>query len=246
MEKKNRLKLILERFNEGTASEAELAELEQLLNDPAAISLIDELWDKIPAAANFFDEGKTETMLASIEARNRQQQLRELVRKRKLVFSIAATILLLVTVTILYLAISTDKPQTVIAASPEMPATIAPGEDKAMLVLADGSTIMLDDTAHHNIPVQGNAQVTRINGQVVYASKDASANTPVLYNTLKTPRGGQYQLQLSDGSKVWMNAGSSLYFPTSFHGKERVVQLTGEAYFRNCKRSATSVPCYRE
>jgi transmembrane sensor len=235
MEKKNRLKFILERFNEGSANAAELTELEQLLNDPELLSQLDELWDKIPANANFFDEGRTEAMLAGIEERNHQLQQQQ-ARKRRMVFAIAASITILLTATILYLNISSDEPSSVIATTtPGKIPSIAPGEDKAMLVLADGSTIYLEGSDNKTIPVQGNTQITRINGQVVYVSKDAQANAPVLYNTLKTPRGGQYQLQLADGSKVWMNAGSSLYFPASFNGKERMVQLTGEAYFEIAK-----------
>ncbi len=114
MEKKNRLKFILERFNEGSASAAELAELEQLLNDPELISQLDELWDKIPANANFFDEGRTEAMLAGIEERNHQLQQQQ-ARKRRMVFAIAASITILLTATILYLNMPSDEPSSVIA-----------------------------------------------------------------------------------------------------------------------------------
>ena len=235
MDKKNRLKFILERFNEGTASTTDLAELEQLLNDREAVSLIDELWDKIPATATFFEEGKTEAMLAGIEARNQQSQTRILIRKKRLAFGIAASVIFIIAATALFLTTSKEKTKAVIAGSPETVTPITAGDDKAVLVLADGSTILLEGRENNSIPVQGNTHITRINGQIVYASKDTSNNAPLLYNTLKTPRGGQYQLQLADGSKVWMNAGSSLTFPASFHGKERIVQLTGEAYFEIAK-----------
>ncbi len=104
-----------------------------------------------------------------------------------------------------------------------------------MLVLADGSTIYLEGSDNKTIPVQGNTQIIRINGQVVYVSdrRPGQRSRPVQY--AENPAGRQYQLQLADGSKVWMNAGSSLYFPTSFNGKERMVQLTGEAYFEIAK-----------
>ncbi|QEC43066.1 FecR family protein [Pseudobacter ginsenosidimutans] len=233
MDKKNRLKFILERFNEGTASAAELAELEQLLNDSEAVSLIDELWDKVPVTSTFFEESKTEALLAGVEARNQQVQIRERMRKKRMAFGIAASLAILLSATALYLALSKDKPEKIIAATPVTPVRIAPGDDKAILVLADGSTIHLEGSNTNNIPAQGNAQITGINGQVIYASKNAGA--PVVYNTLKTPRGAQYQLQLADGSRVWMNAGSSLHFPTSFPGKERIVELTGEAYFEIAK-----------
>ncbi|HEX6431121.1 MAG TPA: FecR domain-containing protein [Niastella sp.] len=232
MEKKDRLKFLLERFHEGMANAAELAELEQLLNDPGATVLIDELWDTTPAGARFFDEGRTEAMLVSISARNREAvQMRRRTRQKRMLLSIAATVILLSTLTVLYVNTPIKKPARV-AERKKMIQPVLPGSDKAILVLADGSTIYLDSAENGTIPVQGTTHVSKINGQVVYASSGAGTDAAnLLYNTLKTPRGGQYQLQLADGSKVWMNAGSSLYFPTSFPGKERVVQLTGEAYF---------------
>jgi ferric-dicitrate binding protein FerR (iron transport regulator) len=76
------------------------------------------------------------------------------------------------------------------------------------------------------------------NGQLSYqtaASDKLQAASPVTYNTLSTPRGGQYQLTLPDGSKVWLNAASSIHYPTAFTGKERSVEITGEAYFEVAK-----------
>lgn len=237
MEKKDRLKFLLERLNEGMANPAELAELERLLNDPGATVLLDELWDTIPAGARFFDEGKSEAMLVTIGERNRQAvQMRRRTLKKRMLLSIAASVILLFSITVIYINIPTKKQAATVAERKRTTPPVLPGVDKAILVLADGSTIFLDSTANGTIPVQGTTHVSKINGQVVYASSDSeTGSATVLYNMLKTPRGGQYQLQLADGSKVWMNAGSSLYFPTSFPGKERVVQLTGEAYFEIAK-----------
>ncbi len=114
---------------------------------------------------------------------------------------------------------------------------VDPGGNKAVLVLADGSTISLDNSANGTLAQQGNARVQKTEaGKLVYDLTSAASSTAaVLYNTITTPRGGQYQVTLPDGTKVWLNAASSLRFPTSFNGDERRVTVTGEAYFEVAK-----------
>lgn len=107
---------------------------------------------------------------------------------------------------------------------------IGPGSTRATLTLANGTKLVLDSAKNKTITREGNALVVNQDGKLVYnESKGSSAE--VLYNTVTTPRGGQYQMVLSDGSKVWLNAASSIRFPTTFTGKERRVEITGEAYF---------------
>lgn len=105
---------------------------------------------------------------------------------------------------------------------------IQPGSSKAILTLADGSTITLDSTGSQLIQ-QGVAAVHQLNGSLQYEAN--GTETGVSYNQLSTPRQGQYQLTLADGTKVWLNAASSIRYPTAFTGKDRSVDVTGEAYF---------------
>lgn len=108
---------------------------------------------------------------------------------------------------------------------------IAPGGNIATLTLSDGSTIALDTAANGSLALQGSTAVIKLQkGQLAY-NAGKPANGKILYNTIHTPRGGQYQVTLPDGSKVWLNAASSLRFPTAFTGKTREVEITGEAYF---------------
>ena len=108
---------------------------------------------------------------------------------------------------------------------------LLPGGNKATLTLANGATIVLDSSSNGRLAQQGNADVIKTgSGQLSYTALQGKP-AEILYNSLSTPRGGQYQLVLPDGSKVWLNAASSLRFPTSFTGTERRVELTGEAYF---------------
>ncbi len=113
---------------------------------------------------------------------------------------------------------------------------IVPGGNKAVLVLEDGKRITLDDADQGEIARQANMIITKTgDGQLVY---DVSASAipgkggkMKQYNAVTTPRGGQYRIVLPDGSKVWLNAASSLRFPTKFDAHCRLVELKGEAYF---------------
>ena len=110
---------------------------------------------------------------------------------------------------------------------------VQPGGDKAILTLADGTSIVLDSANNGTLSMQGNTKVLKLgSGRLTYeATHHPPGDASLVYNTISTPRGGQYQIELPDGSKVWLNATSSLRFPTAFAGRERQVQLSGEAYF---------------
>lgn len=119
----------------------------------------------------------------------------------------------------------------VTAAEPALYVPITAGTNKATLTLADGSVVALDSLHGGQQLQQGQSQITQaVNGKIVYAATLAS-NKAAAYNTLKTPRGGQYNVALADGTEVWLNAASSITYPAAFTGKERRVTVTGEAYF---------------
>jgi len=111
---------------------------------------------------------------------------------------------------------------------------IPPGGNKAVLTLADGSKIVLDAAADGTLARQGNAVISKKGEQVIYDVSSSTDNQEALSlksNTITTPRGGQYPVILPDGSKVMLNAASSITFPPVFTGTERKVEITGEAYF---------------
>lgn len=111
---------------------------------------------------------------------------------------------------------------------------LAPGGDKAQLTLADGSVIVLENSGDGLVSTQAGVRISKRDGQLIYEAA-ASVQAPAGTNTIATPRGGQYQLILPDGTKVWLNASSSLVYPTRFSGRERLVKLIGEAYFEVAK-----------
>jgi len=110
-------------------------------------------------------------------------------------------------------------------------ADIPPGGDRATLTLSDGRHIDLDSSANGVLTNQGNALVAKQQGRLAY--NKASSDEPVIatYNTLATPRAGQFEIILSDGTRVWLNNASSLRYPVLFTGSHREVELSGEAYF---------------
>ncbi|GLU54699.1 FecR family protein [Dyadobacter frigoris] len=119
---------------------------------------------------------------------------------------------------------------------------ISPGGSRATLTLADGSVINLDDAGNGELAKQSGIIVRKTSdGQLVYQTvSNHSENEPVTYNEIKTPNGGQYRVILPDGTEVWLNAASSLHYPTRFTSPERHVSLNGEAYFEVKKQDGKS------
>ena len=129
-----------------------------------------------------------------------------------------------------------DKVAPLNAANRSQP--IKPGENKAVLILANGEKVILTDANTGEIAKQAGVSITKAaNGQLIYtataAAKDQGAQNQ--FNTIQTPVGGQYQINLPDGTKVWLNASSSLKFPARFTGNQRRVELIGEGYFEVSK-----------
>lgn len=108
---------------------------------------------------------------------------------------------------------------------------ITPGTNKAVLTLSDGTKVVLNEQINGEIAKQGGVSIQKTaDGQLIYMVKD-NEKSKAASNTISTPKGGQYQVNLPDGTRVWLNAMSSLTFPTSFTGKGRFVRLKGEGYF---------------
>jgi ferric-dicitrate binding protein FerR (iron transport regulator) len=147
----------------------------------------------------------------------------------------AAALLVFVALTVVFWPSGKKQNHAVSAIKNQRPAPdIAPGSDNAILTLGDGTRIVLNKVSNGTLVSQGGVKVLKLNGQITYQPPHNSAQQPV-YNTITTAKGNQYELILCDGSKVWLNASSSIRFPVVFSGSERKVEITGEAYFEVTK-----------
>ena len=148
---------------------------------------------------------------------------------------VAAAVVLLITGSTVYWFTTKNtavKPAPVATTKTTIPIDAAPGGNHATLTLSNGTVIMLDQAKEGDLAHQSGSKVVKSNnGQLVYYPAAAANSTSIEYNTISTPRAGQYHIVLPDGTHVWLNAASSLRFPTAFSGKTREVELSGEGYF---------------
>lgn len=150
--------------------------------------------------------------------------------------AVAASVLCLLSIGFYFYVVNSK-----IAQQQSYTTNVSPGGNKAVLVLADGRRIDLNDAKSGALAKQGNVLVKKTkDGQLIYDLSGAvpAKGSETTYNTIETPRAGTYQVVLPDGTSVWLNAASRIKFPTSFAADERKVELRGEAYFEVVKNPA--------
>lgn len=217
----NEAKALLRRYMEGNASSGE-------------IQLVEQWYQHLADAGEWnWAEGEKESLEGAIESRLLQQirAAERPVRKMSTVRWIAAAVFVLLAGTGSWMLLrnKTGEP-TIIAQQQRFKNDVGPGRNAAILTLAGGKEIVLDSSATGTIGKQNNAVIVNNNGQLTYNILHEKP-TGILYNTLTTPRGSQYQLILPDGSKAWLNAASSITYPVAFGGERRAVTISGEVYF---------------
>ena len=214
---------LYEKYLAGKCSVKEQVELE---NYQDSFKLKEQQWDSRTM-------GNSEEIKQSIQEDlnySIQEHSKNRIFKIRALQSAAAAILILLTAGIYYYQ-NSPEPVIVKTETPRFRNDVAPGNNKAILTLDDGSKIDLDDAKTGILASESNIDIKKTgDGQLEYTAGAQNVKT-VKYNILSTPMGGEYQLVLPDGSKVWLNSGSTLRFPTAFIGSERIVELKGEAYF---------------
>jgi hypothetical protein len=232
---------------EGTASEAELARFQDLLllpeNEALCKQLLQDAFNSDKEAPLSLTPERSAVIQENIFRIGSMHQPAEKkntavvlpLKKRNTLWWAAAAVIIL-TGSVLFFN-RPSRPDSITKQDNASPVqVISPGKDGAILTLADGRKIVLDSLNNGLVAMQSGAKVELENGQLLY-KKEATDDEVIAYNTISTPRGRQFQLLLPDGSRVWMNAASTLRFPTKFTTKERRVELTGEAYFEIAKAS---------
>lgn len=262
--RKERLNLLLERYRSNTCTREDMEELFRLVRGREELALfasLQEQWEgaKLAPAANtdwnvLFQEMMQQgremeqgglrpgtSPVSEGKAAVTRRGMRSNTRKRWL-FAAAGIFFLAGGGTLLRMLHRPAVPmaRAAVRSTRRFKNDVQPGGNKAILTLADGSSIVLDSAGNGTLGVQGKTKILKLaSGSLAYQSNRrgvsgvADADAGPVYNTISTPRGGQYQVVLPDGTKVWLDANSSLRFPTTFDGdpKQREVQLTGEAYF---------------
>ena len=223
-------KYLAEKITAGEKSE--LSGLISSANDKEILDLLSQEWENNEEEISVLSSDEADSILKQIIGENSAKVI-PIYFYQKTWFRVAAAVLFMVGVFSIYKMVGTEKKtEQQVAHVEKINEDIAPGGNKATLTLSDGSTIILDTAENGTLTHQGNARVVKLkNGKIAYQQRDNVSKTKVEYNTVTTPRGGQYQLELADGSKVWLNAASSITFPTLFTGNRREVNITGEAYF---------------
>lgn len=213
---------LLEKYLDDRISPAERQRLTVALEDPACAQLLDEtVYGELVAGAyeGTPDEGIRQLIMQRLHQETAPVRT---IRPRRYQWAAAAAVFALVAG-----ALWLQRPAKHPAVQPPV-AHIIPGSNKAILTLSDGSAITLDSTGNQVIR-QGATAIHQQGGQLKYDAQSAPA--AVEYNTLATPRGSQFRVMLPDGTQVWLNAASTLRYPTAFTGPERLVEVNGEAYF---------------
>lgn len=245
------LKILLEKYLSDQITPEELQRLQVLvekdhnghtLEDMIAAILAEERYTATSGVNLQQAFGKVMQEAAQREAAEKERSIRHISGRHtsaysRIFYQLAAAAILLAVLGTGFFWLHRSTPATMPA---KVSAAMIPGGNKAVLTLADGSTIVLDSARDGALGNQGGTRIIKLDsGRLAYAANNtAGASSSLQYNTISTPRGGQYQIVLPDGSQVWLNAASSLKFPVAFTGKDRTVNLTGEAYFEVAKNAS--------
>ena len=225
---------LISRYISGEITSSEKARLLDLLDRDESLDSLDLLLrDNLAKAENnFATEAQTEKFINALNLKintTQTSQEPEVIRMfgwKKLVA--AASLILAVGVGTTFFINDVQPVQTQVVTTDETIKDISPAISGAILTLADGSQILLDSLGNGQIAQQSNTTISNRDGKLIYNSQKGAAT---VYNTMSTPKAQRYNLQLADGTKVWLNASSSIKFPTAFSGASRQVSITGEAYF---------------
>ncbi|MEO6230599.1 MAG: FecR domain-containing protein [Ferruginibacter sp.] len=225
-----------------TEGEKELFQLiEDDANDAAVKDYMANVWSKANTGHQLSEEQSQKIL--SVILNEQPAKVRSIFSHtgaKKMMWAAASVIIIISSLSIYFFRNNNQPKQTELAkasTSNQNKNDILPGSAGALLTLANGSVIVLDSAGEGNVASQGNTNILKAAGTVQYITQHGVTEAALTFNTMTTPRGRQFKLVLEDGTKVWLNAESSIHFPTVFGKKQRNVDITGEAYFEVAKNS---------
>lgn len=222
-EKERRLAELEAKWLNGTITPEEEKEYAQWYNEDDGAAII------IPSKAGANELEHKTRLLQHIAGKTYNRKA--LVRRILLRSSAAAVLLLLIGAVVYKYVVPAKEPSHAIAKNID----VLPGKDRAILTLSSGQQVEL--SGQQKI-ADGDVDINNNNGELVYNTANKRTNT-IQYNTMTTPNGGKYKINLPDGTQVWLNAASSISYPTVFSGDARKVRVTGEVYFDVAKKENT-------
>lgn len=226
------IKYLIEKYNHQTATSDEKMIVEQWYERINGTELAENRFNEEKVKKQIF-----QNITSRIDPKKVQQEPKKIKLFYALFFKAAIIIMVLLAGVTVYLK-QTDRVLLVTSPEPKR-AKIIPGGNNAVLLLADGSQIILNKASDGQIADQPGVKVVKTkSGELIYRFAGNTNPKSTAINTVITPRGGQYHLVLVDGTEVWLNAGSSIKFPTAFTGSDRRVDITGEVYFEVAKNKA--------
>jgi ferric-dicitrate binding protein FerR (iron transport regulator) len=236
------LEILFYKHYEGSLTAAEEAELMRLIRQPEhreeLKSLFEKIWDKPDSEEALPGQTADSILQVILSAEKSGRQKSQKAPVRRLLVRLAAACVLILALAAVWTMVQNRSGKTTVGMTETAAKNdVAPGGDKAILTLGDGSHVVLDTAANGLTIQQGAGKIRKSGGRLVYDIAYELNQDKPLFNTITVPKGGQFQITLSDGSRVWLNAASSLRYPAVFQGSERQVELTGEAYFEVAKNS---------
>ncbi|HEY4289266.1 MAG TPA: FecR domain-containing protein [Puia sp.] len=259
MAEKHSWQYLIDRYLANDCSKEELEELLRLVSEQEDIATLDDVlkdhWMKMGAEQKARPDDSRNRRWDARYAVMMQDAAKEAEKdagsgkpaRKKRIWWMAAAAMVLVLGTAGYRIWHARSQEPLAVARPEKPVSrynddLLPGSNGAVLTLDGGQKIVLDSAGNRMLAIQSGTRLTNRNGKIIYEGKTSEETTKTgeettktgeetTFNTLSTSKGKQYQLVLSDGSKVWLNAASSIRYPVAFPGNARTVEITGEAYF---------------